>query len=125
MHFGVGLKVRHDLVHELKELDAPLLLGYLRADRACRHLQGGEKVESAVALVCALEAAHYVAAACLNITGLAFESLDTGLLVHGDHNRVLRRIHIQSDNIGRLCGKLGIGAYAPTSMALQAYAFFA
>ena len=59
-------------------------------------------------------AAEGAAVRQLEITLGAFERLDVRLLVDSNDQRTLRRVEIEPDNLGRLGGKLGILADAPT-----------
>ena len=49
----------------------------------------------------------------------ALQGLNARLLVHTEHNGVLRRIQVQPDDVSRLGGKFRVGADAPASAPLQ------
>ncbi len=76
-------------------------------------------------LVGALEALNDLTAAGLNIAGRPFQGLDRRLFVDAEHQRILRRVQIQADNIGRFRGKLRVGTDAPRAMPAQLNAFVA
>jgi hypothetical protein len=38
-----------------------------------------------------------------------FRRLDVGLLIHGNHHSVLRRVWVQGDNVGRFLRELRVG----------------
>ena len=76
-------------------------------------------------LVGALEALNDLTAAGQNIAGRPFQGLDRRLFVDAEHQRILRRVQIQADNIGRFRGKLRVGTDAPRAMPAQLNAFVA
>ena len=104
----------HDPVHEVEKLDPPPALVVARHHLAADDIEGGEQGRGAVALVVVRPAAEGAAVRQLEITLGAFERLDVRLLVDSNDQRTLRRVEIEPDNLGRLGGKLGILADAPT-----------
>ena len=97
----------------------------LAADDPGGDFQGGEEVDRAMPLVGALEPLNDLAAAGLNIAGRPFQGLDRRLFVDAEHQRMLRRVQVQADNIGRFRGKLRVGTDAPRATPAQLNAFFA
>jgi hypothetical protein len=87
--------------------------------------QGGKEVNRAVPLVSALEALDDLTAAGLNIAGRPLQGLDRRLFVDAEHQRVLRGVEVQADNIGRFRGKLRVGTDTPRAMPAQLNALFA
>src|SRR6266481_4885042 len=122
---AVGRLVFNDLGHEGLEVDALFGLCGLAADDPGGHLQGGEEVDRAMPFVGALEALNDLPAAGLNIAGRPLQGLDRRLFVDTEHQRMLRGVQVQADNIRRFRGKLRVGTDAPRAMPAQLNAFFA
>ncbi|OQC72301.1 MAG: hypothetical protein BWX44_01756 [Spirochaetes bacterium ADurb.Bin001] len=118
---GVG----HHLVHELEELFSPLQLRDGGLDLAGGDGEGGKEVEGSMAFVRALVGADDRAVVRFHVTGLSFQRLDAGLFIDRDHQRLLRRVEIEPDDIGRFGGELLVGAHAPRALPLQADALAA
>ena len=68
VQFLIGRGFRHDLIHKLKELLAPLELGDGRLDLSSSDLQGGKQIERAVAFIGAFETPHDFAIVRFDIT---------------------------------------------------------
>src|SRR5271157_242020 len=75
--------------------------------------------------ISAFKTANNFATIGLHIPGGALQRLNAWLLVYRNHQGILRRIQIESHNIGRFWNKLWIGAHTPTSLAAKTYTFFA
>src|SRR6202043_1009815 len=97
----------------------------LAADDPISHFQSGEEVYRTMPLIGALETLDDLTAAGLNITGRPFQGLDRRLFVDAEHQRILRRVQVQADNIRRFRGKLRVGTDAPRAMPAQLNAAFA
>ena len=93
-----------DLVQEADERLMAMLLHALADDRAVEHVERREKSGGAVALVVV---GHGAGPAFLHRQARlgAVERLDLGLLVHRQHDGVLRRVDIQADHVLDLLGK--------------------
>ena len=103
-----------DAVHEIEELDAPATLVVAGSDVAAEHVERGKQGRGAVALVVVAAAAERPSVGQLEIALGALQRLDVRLLVDRNDQRTLGRVEIEPDNLGRLGGKLGILADAPT-----------
>src|ERR1700691_340654 len=103
--FGRGLAV--DLVEETDELLMPVAGHTLADDAALQHVERGEQRRRAVALVIM---GHRPAATALHRQPRlgAVERLDLRLLIDPEHQRVLGRIDVETDDILNLGGKLRI-----------------
>src|SRR6201984_859208 len=122
---AVGRLVCNDLGDEGLEVDALFGLCGLAADDPGGDFQGGEEVDRAMPLVGALEALNDLTATGLNIAGRPLQGLDRRLFVNAEHQRMLRGVQVQADNIGRFRSKLRVGTDAPRAMPAQLNAFFA
>ena len=94
---------------------------------ACRasHVQCCKQVQRAVALVRALHALNNLAAAGFDVASGALQRLYRWLFVNADHQRVLRRVEIQSNHVCGLGAELRIGADTPGPVTLKLDALFA
>ena len=100
-------------------------LAWFAADDPGGDFQGGEEVDRAMPLVGALEPLNDLTAAGLNIAGRPFQGLDRRLFVDTEHQRILRGVQVQADNIGRFRSKLRVGTDAPRAVPAQLNAFLA
>jgi hypothetical protein len=116
---AVGGFVGDDLLHEGLEVGALLGLRGLPADDAGGHFKGGEQVNGAMALVCALESLDHLPATGLDIAASALQSLDRGLLVDTQDHGLFRWVQVQSDDIRCFGREFGVRADTPGAMALQ------
>jgi hypothetical protein len=107
------------------EIHALFGLCGLAANEPGGDFQGSKEVDRAVSLVGALEAVNDLTAACLNIAPRPFQGLDRRLFVDAEHQRVLRGVKVQADNISGFCRKLRVGTDTPRAMPAQLDAFFA
>ena len=78
-----------------------------------------------MALIGARQPPYDLAAAGLNVAGLAFQGLDRRLLVDTNDQGVLRRTQVQPNDVVCLGRKLWIGTYTPRAVSPQLNAFFA
>lgn len=99
--------VRIDEVEELAELDSAVLRAGLGDDVASGDVQRSEQVDHAVTLV--------VMGASFDLSGShrqrwlsAIQRLDAGLLIHAEHHRVLRRVHVDANDVADLVHELRI-----------------
>src|SRR3989475_6581948 len=60
----------------------------------------------------------------LDVSRLSLQRLNTGLFIHGKNQRILRRIQVQTHDVGGLGCELRICADAPTALPCLTYAFF-
>ncbi len=107
MEFAAGRGLAIDLVEEADEFLMPVARHALADDPALQHVEGGEQGRRAVALVVV---GHRAAAALLHRQSRlgSVERLDLRLLVDRQHQRVLGRIDIKTDDILHLGGKLRV-----------------
>ena len=97
----VGRHVGLDVIQELAELRAAVAPVALSDDLACGDVKGCEQRGGALALV--------VMGAPLDLAGPqrqqglgAIQGLNLRLLVHAENHGVLRRVHVQPDDVARL-----------------------
>ena len=96
-----------DGVEELEELGVAVPRQALADHRAGQHVQGGEQRRGAVALVVMGHRARPSGHHRQRRLG-AVQGLDLGLLVHAQHDRLLRRVQIQTDHVDELVVELRI-----------------
>ena len=96
---AVGRLAFNDLGHEGLKVDALFGLCGLATDDPIGHFQSGEEVYRTMPLIGAFETLDDLTAAGLNITGRPFQGLDRRLFVDAEHQRILRRVQVQADNI--------------------------
>jgi hypothetical protein len=104
---------RHDLVHEVEELDAPVAAPMRSRQLAGGDLEGGEQCGGTVPLVIVTAACQRSAIGKLEPALHPFQGLDRALFVNADHDRVLGRGDVKPDHIGGLDDEVGICAFAP------------
>ena len=107
MDVEIGRNVGLDMIQELPELRAAMAPVALSDDRPGGDIEGGEQRGRAIALV--------VMGAPLNLAwaqrqqGLgAIECLNLRFLVHTENHGMLRRVHIQPDDVARLVHKVRV-----------------
>jgi hypothetical protein len=107
MQFPPGRRLAVDLVEEADEFLMPVAGHALADDAALQHVEGGEQGRRAVTLVVVR---HRPAAATLHRQPRlgAVERLDLRFLIDRQHQRVLRRVDIETDDILHLGGKPGV-----------------
>ena len=118
----VDLAVRvigHDLVHEVEELDPPPAPIVSCLDLARGNVEGGEEGRRAVPLVVVAVARERAAVRQPEIALRPLERLDVRLLVDCEHERALRRVEVEADDLGRLGHEVGIVADAPRLLAVE------
>ena len=81
-------------------------------------LQRGKQIQRAVAFVGALHRTHDLAATGMYITTGSFNGLNRRLLVNTEYQSVVWRVEVRANHVGRLGGKLRVGADAPRPMPL-------
>src|SRR3954464_15870494 len=101
MQLLLGRRFGDHLIHKLTELLSPLQLREGGFDLAGCYYQRCEKIKRSVTLIGAFETANDFAIVGFNIASLSLQSLDAGLLIDRDHQRFLRGIEIQTDNVSR------------------------
>jgi len=105
-----GCDAALDLTEERHEILGAMLLFTPRQDFAGRDVERGEQIERAIPDV--VVGPPFGLA---NVHGQdrlgPLERLDLRLLVEGEHHRVVRRIHIQADDIPNLVDELGVGRH--------------
>jgi len=118
MDLAIGA-VGNDFVHELKELatSPPFEVSGLHLARG--DFQGGKEGGGAVAFVVVAAAHEGLAVGKPQPALRALQCLNMGLLVHAQHQGILRRIQVQSDDVGGLPGEFRICADAPGPPPLQ------
>ena len=89
---GVG---RDDLVHEIQKFTAALPEPVGGDDLPRGHLKGREKRAAPVPPVPVAEPHHGLPVGEAQPPLLPFDRLDAGLLVHADHDGVLRRVEVE------------------------------
>ncbi len=107
MQIEMGGRLSIDLFEESQELVCPMAWHTFADNRARCHIERGEERRGAVAFVIM---GHGSGAALLQRqTGLgAIERLDLAFLVDGQHQRLLRRVEVEADDILDLFGEVGI-----------------
>src|SRR6202030_964267 len=116
---AVGWLLCNDLGPEGLKVDALFGLCGLAAGDPGGGFQSGEEVDRAMPLGGALETLDDRTTAGLNVARRPFQGLDRRLFVDSEHQRVLRRVQVQADNVRRFRGKLGVGTDAPRAMPAQ------
>ena len=101
-----GRDARLDLPEERHEILGAMLLFAPRQDFAGRDVERGEQIERAIADVVVGSTFGLADVHGQDRLG-ALERLNLRLLVEGEHHRVVRRIHIQTDDIPDLVDELG------------------
>ena len=102
-----------DTVHEVEKLDAPAPLVLAARHLASGDVESGEKRRHAVPDVIVRLARQRPAVRHFQVTLRALQRLDRRLLVDGEDQSVLGRLHVKADHRGRLGGERGIVALAP------------
>ena len=121
----VQLSVRilcHDAVHEVKELPPTSSVIVTDVHQSRCHLQGGKQGGSAMAFILMAESPQGVSVRQTQPALGSLQSLNGGLLVHTEDEGILWWMHIESDNIRGLPGKLRVSTHTPTAAPLQVYA---
>ena len=102
------LDARVDVAQERHEIQGAMLLFAPRQDSPSRDVQRGEEVEGAMAEV--------VVGAAFGLPDIhrqdrlrALQRLDLGFLVEREHHRIVRRVHIQPDDVTHFVHELRIG----------------
>ncbi len=113
------------LFHEVQEVHAPAALVVAGLDLAGGHVEGGEQRGGAIALVLVGKAGDRAARRQPQVALRTLKGLNVGLFVHAEHQRVFRRVQVEAHDVGRLGGKLRIGADAPGAAALELDAMLA
>lgn len=112
----VDLAVRvvgHDRVHEVQELDAAASFVVAAGDLAAGDVQGCEQRRRPVPPLVVRLADHRAPGWQLEVSLRPLQRLDRRTLIDRQHHRILRRRHIQADDLGRLGHELRVGALAP------------
>jgi hypothetical protein len=102
-----------DLVHEVEELDPSASLVVPADDFAAGQIKGRKERRRAVPRIVVGLARHGAPARQFQVTLRPFERLDRRLFVDGQHDGVVRRRHVEPDDLGRLGNKVGIVAFTP------------
>lgn len=108
-----------DMVHEVQELDPPAPLVVPSDDLAAGEIERREERRRAMPFVIVRLAGHGAPTGQLQIPLRAFKRLYRGLFIDGKHNGVVRRRHVEADDVGRLRGKVRIVADAPRLAAAK------
>src|SRR5262245_9740330 len=103
----------HEIVHEVEKFGAAPAIFMGCGDLTGRYLEGGKQRRGAVTLVVVALAAQRPPAGQFEIALGALQRLDRGLLIDANDDRVVRRRHIEPDNISRLGDEVRIAALAP------------
>ena len=108
MEFFAGME-HHQLIHEIKEVDAAFALVVASMDLAGGDVQGRKKRRGAMALVLMGEAGERTPVGHAQPALRPFEGLDAWLFVNREHHRIVRRTQVETNDIGRFLRKLRIG----------------
>src|SRR5512134_1109347 len=108
-----------DLVHEVEKLAPPSPRIVAGLNLPGSHIQSGKQRGSAVPLVIMAETTQRPSARNLQVSLSSLQGLDMRFLIHRQDQGVVGRIQIQANNVGRLGGKLRIGAHTPAAPSLQ------
>src|SRR3990172_973450 len=109
----------HYAVHKIQELDSSSSLVMPGDDLTGGRFEGREEGGRAMPLVLMREALKRPPVRQFQVPLSALQRLDVRFLIYAKHQRILRRIEIQSDNIRCLFSKLRVGAYTPTPPPLK------
>jgi len=107
------------LIHECEKFHPPAALGVAGLHLAGRNVQGGKQGGGAMAFVLMRTSRDRAAIGQLQPALSAFQSLYGRLLIHGEHNCVLRRMQVNADHVRRFGRKIRIGTDAPRTPSLQ------
>src|SRR2546426_2488335 len=101
MNSKIGGNDTINLVQKLAELNGSMARPALADHRSCGDVQGSEETGCAMALV--------IVSAAFGLSGqhrkdrlTAAERLDLTLLIYTKHHRMMKRIHVQADNVSHL-----------------------
>src|ERR1039458_4970926 len=109
-----------DLVEEVEELTPPAAVVMAGLHLPSDDVERGEQGGSAMPLIAMAEAVHGPPIGQPDPSLRSLQSLNRGLFVDRQHQRVFRRTEIESHHIGSLGSKLRVSADAPTTPSLQA-----
>src|SRR5512139_1451267 len=99
-HVNLPLRVVGDhLVHEIEKLSTPPSLVMPGLDLTGCDIEGGKEGRCPVALVAMVETGEGLPVRKPEPALSALESLDVRFFVNTDHNRILRRIQIEPDDV--------------------------
>src|SRR5206468_3439455 len=123
MDFLTIRQLSYDMIHELEKLDASFFLSGFCVNGSSSNFQRGKQIQCAVTLVSAFEAANDFSIVRFHVPGAALQSLNAWFFVDRNHQSILGRIQVQTDNIGGLGSKRRIRAHTPTPLPTQTDAF--
>ena len=103
----VGRHVGLDVIQELAELHAAVAPIALSDDLACGDVKGCEERGRAVALVIVSAPLDLPRAQRQQRLG-AIEGLNLRFLVHAEDHGMLRRVHVEADDVARLVHEVGV-----------------
>ncbi len=109
----------HHFIHEVKELTSPAAGIVAGAHHTGSYIQSSKQGSDAMALILMTEPAQCLAIGEAQPALGSLQSLNGGLLVNTKHYRILGRVEVQSNDIGRFRSKFWVGAYAPVPPTLQ------
>lgn len=119
--FGV---VNDEIVHEVEKFPAPPPLVVPGLDLTGNHIESSEERRGPMPFVLVTLPGERSSVGQAEPALGPFERLDMRFLVDAQDDRIFGRCQIQSNDVGRLSGKLRIGALAPGAPTLQLYAVF-
>ncbi len=109
-------------VHEVQELPpaSPVIMAGVHQSRG--HFQGGKEGSGTMALVFVAETPCSLSIGQAQPTLGSLQGLNGGLLVPTEDKGILRRVHVEGNNIGGLPAKFRVSAHASAPAPLQVYA---
>src|SRR5271165_7028805 len=114
----------NQLIHEIQELtSAPAtIMSGMHQPRS--HLQSCEERGGAVALVFVSKTSQCATVGQADPALCPLQSLNAGLFIYTEHQRVLRRVQVKPDDIGSLAAELRISAHTPALPTLKMQVMF-
>ena len=109
----------HNLIHKVEELPATTAVVMSDFHHSRSYFQGSEQGGGAMPLILMAKAAQSLSVRQTKPSLVPFKRLNRWLFIHTDYDGVLGRLQIQSNDISRLLGELGVGADAPTVAPLK------
>src|SRR4030095_14555830 len=100
-----------DLIHEVEKLAPPSPRIVAGLNLPSSHIQSRKQGGSPVPLVIMAETTQCPSARNLQVSLSSLQRLDMRFLIHRQDQGVVGRLQIKANNVGRLRGKLRIGAH--------------
>jgi len=111
--------VGNNAIHEVQEFPATATRIVASSHHACCHLQGRKQRCRAVSLVLVAESSQSLPIGQPKPSLSPFQCLNSRLLIHREHDTIVRWVQVEAHDVGSLLSKLRIGADAPAAAPLQ------